>query len=67
MTEEVLEILGEVGTFEFFELEGPRILVPHVLEASQTSDVVDQVKQLLITLIVVKGNNRDSIVELEAK
>lgn len=58
----MLQVLREVGLFEFFKLEGSRILVSDVIKVGEAVDVVDQMQQLLILRIVVEGNDRNPVV-----
>jgi hypothetical protein len=52
---------------EFYQAERLLIMRPDVIYLYDTVEVVEQMKQLLVLLAVVVGQNRDSIVHLQGE
>lgn len=67
LSKEIFKVISNICIFKFSQLEGLSILFSHISKISQSADIVDQVKELLIFFVIVKGNDRDTIFQLEPK
>ena len=60
----IVELLRGLVLIKFVELEGFSVLLADVLARGQTVQVKDQMKHLFVGLLVVEGDDWDSIIDL---
>ena len=49
------------------QLESLCVLVPQIREKGQCGDVVDEVQELFVVFVVVEGDYRNAVVQLETE